>query len=214
MPRGFTPQEKQLISEQLLDQGHKQFSTFGLKKTSVDSLAAAAGISKGAFYLFYPSKEALFMEVVERAEEKFRQEVLASIEQPAATPRTRLLAVLKLSFSLWKTIPLLQVFTSTDYRSLARTIPPETIQAHSRSDRAFVVELVSRCQKAEIPIQAPVDQIGGLLYALFFTSLHEDDIQQISASGAMDILLDLVAAFCLGEVEVQKFPPTAMGSIQ
>ena len=56
MPKGFTQHEKKLINERLLEQGNKQFSAFGLKKTNVEELARAAGISKGAFYLFYNSE--------------------------------------------------------------------------------------------------------------------------------------------------------------
>ena len=66
MPKAFTEQEKELIRKRLLEQGYKQFSAYGLRKTNIEEVASACGISKGAFYLFYPSKEALFMDVVER----------------------------------------------------------------------------------------------------------------------------------------------------
>ena len=73
MPRAFSEQEKELIRKRLLEQGHRQFSAYGLRKTNIEELAEAAGISKGAFYLFYASKEAIFMDVVEQVEERFRQ---------------------------------------------------------------------------------------------------------------------------------------------
>ena len=87
MPKGFTEHEKELIRKRLLEQGYKQFSAYGLKKTNVEELAEASGISKGAFYLFYESKEALFMDVIELAEERFRQEILAAIDLPGPSPR-------------------------------------------------------------------------------------------------------------------------------
>ena len=74
MPKGFTEHEKELIRKRLLKEGYKQFSAYGLKKTNIEELAEAAKISKGAFYLFYESKEALFMDVVEVAEQRYRQE--------------------------------------------------------------------------------------------------------------------------------------------
>ncbi|MBN2550474.1 MAG: helix-turn-helix transcriptional regulator, partial [Anaerolineales bacterium] len=60
MPKGFSDQEKEIIRARLLEQGQRLFSAHGLKKTNIDELAAAAGISKGAFYLFFASKEACF----------------------------------------------------------------------------------------------------------------------------------------------------------
>jgi AcrR family transcriptional regulator len=203
MPKAFTDYEKKLIGERLLEQGTILFSTRGLKKTSIEELAVAAGISKAAFYIFYESKEALFMDVVEQAEKRFRQEVLAVIDMPGPSPRARLFAVLEKAFSLWKTIPFLQFFTGSDYDLLYRRVPVEKIQEHLYSDQEFVDDLVSRCKKAGIPIQAQPEQVNGLLHALFFTVLHEDDFGSENFGGAMDLLLELTAAYCLGEVRIQ-----------
>ena len=65
MPRAFTEHERTVIGKRLLQQGYRQFSAYGLAKTNVEEIAKAAGISKGAFYIFYESKEALFMDVIE-----------------------------------------------------------------------------------------------------------------------------------------------------
>jgi AcrR family transcriptional regulator len=203
VPRAFTEYEKELIGQRLLEQGYSLFSTYGLKKTSIGELAEAAGISKGAFYIFYESKEALFMDVVELAEERFRQEVLAVINLPGPTPRSRLLAVLKQAFGLFKTIPILQFLTSSDYDVLYRRVPAEKLQEHLTHDRVFIEELVTRCRQAGIPIQASTEEISSLFYALVVTILHEQDFGPNSMEGAVDVLLELVAAFCLGEIEIR-----------
>jgi AcrR family transcriptional regulator len=212
MPKPFSEGEKELIRERLLEQGTKQFSTYGLKKTNVEELAEAAGISKGAFYLFYESKEALFMDVTELAEERFRQEVLAAIDLPGPSPRARLYAILKKAFSLWKTIPLLQVFTRSDYELLYRRVPAEKIQEHLSNDRIFITELVTRCREAGIPIVAQPEEITGLLYALFLSILHADDFGAYKLAGTIDLLLELTAAYCLGEVEMQMQNPASATS--
>jgi len=203
MPKAFTEHEKELIGKRLLEQGHKQFSTYGLKKTNIEELTEAVGISKGAFYIFYESKEALFMDVAEQAEEHFRQEVLAVIDLPGPSPRARLLAVLKKVFTRWKMIPLLQFFTRGDYDLLFRRIPEEKLREHLTSDQKFMVELIIRCRQAGIPIQVPVEQFSSLMYALMIVSLHEEDLVPGYSSGAVDLLMELTAAFCLGEVSTQ-----------
>ena len=209
MPKAFTQLEKELIGKRLLEQGYKLFSAYGLKKTNIEELAQAAGISKGAFYLFYESKEALFMDVAEMAERRFRVEILAAIDLPGPSPRARLIAVLKKAFNLLKTIPILQFFTRTDYDLLFRRMPAEKLQEHLASDRMFLEELVARCQQAGIPIQATTEQVSSLLYALFMTSLHEDDFGPNNFIGTIDLLLELVAAFCLGEVAIQVNNPVS-----
>jgi len=203
MPKGFREDEKQRIAAQLLEQGHHLFSTHGLRKVTVEELATAAGISKGAFYLFYASKEALLMDVLEEAEQRFRQTVLAVVDQPGASPRARLFAILQAAFTLWKTLPLLQAFTRGEYDVLLRRLPAAQLQTHLQSDKAFSVELIARCTRAGIPMQITPEVLDDLLHALFFTSMHEDDFGPVHLTGAMVTLLELVAAYCLGEVTLQ-----------
>jgi AcrR family transcriptional regulator len=203
MPKAFSEHEKDLIGKRLLEQGYRLFSAYGLKKTNIEEIAQAAGISKGAFYNFYESKETLFMDVIEQAEIRVRQEVLAVIDLPGLSPRARLFAVLKKAFTLFETMPILQFSAGSDYDLLFRRIPAEKLQEHLASDREFIKELITRCQQAGIPIRAQSEQIVGLLYPLVLAILHEDDLGRNNFSGSIDLLLELVAAFCLGEVEIQ-----------
>ncbi len=204
MPKGFTDQEKGLIRKQLIEQGYRQFSAYGLKKTNIEELAAAATISKGAFYLFYDSKEALFMDVVELAEQRYRQELLKASDRPGPSPRARLYAIFKQAFALIKAVPILQFITGSDFELLFRKLPAERFQAHLASDQSFFVDLVARCCDAGIPIQAEPEEISRLVYPLVLASLHENDLRLDELNGGVDSLLELIAAFCLGEVSLQN----------
>jgi len=201
MPKAFSDYEKKIIQERLLKEGEKQFSTYGLKKTNIEELAQAAGISKGAFYLFYESKESLFMDVTEQAERRFRRELLAMIDQPGPTPRARLAALFKKAFDLVDTIPVLKFLTGGDFDVLFRRVPPEKLQEHFNNDRIFFEELIARCREADIPIQVQSEEIAGLLYPLVLTILHKENIGPDGFSGNFDLLLELIAAYCLGEVQ-------------
>lgn len=64
MARSFTQREKENIKRSLLEACKQSWTQYGYKKTNVDDLCRHAGISKGAFYLFFESKEALFCEVL------------------------------------------------------------------------------------------------------------------------------------------------------
>jgi AcrR family transcriptional regulator len=203
MPKAFTERENELIKNRLVELGYKQFSAYGLKKANVEEIAKAAGISKGAFYNFYESKEALFMDVAELAEQRFRQELLAVIELPGTSPRTRLTAVFKKAFDLLKTIPVLQFITGSDFDLLLRRVPPEKFQEHMANDQKFLNDLIARCKNAGIPIQVPVDEMAGLLYPLVMAGLQQSDLGPNYFSERLDLLLELIAAYCLSEIEVQ-----------
>jgi len=61
----MSPSSRQLDRrERLLESAASLFSHWGFDKTSVDDVAREAGISKGAVYLEFPNKDALFKAVV------------------------------------------------------------------------------------------------------------------------------------------------------
>lgn len=202
MPKAFSEQERQIIQQRLLDQGYKLFSTYGLKKTNVEELARAAGISKGAYYAFYPSKEALFMDVVEEAETRLRQEILAAVEQPGPTPRTRLTRVFLQAFAVLETLPVLKSLTGGDFDLLFRRVPPEMLQEHLGSDQVFITALIARCREAGIDIRLQPEQLVGVLYPLVLAAVRDDDPLISGFPGSLDVLLELVAAYSLGEIEI------------
>ena len=70
MPRSFTEREKENIKRSLQEACKQSWTQYGYKKTSVDDLCKLVGISKGAFYLFFESKEALFCEVLCSVQER------------------------------------------------------------------------------------------------------------------------------------------------
>ena len=209
MPKAFTERDKELIRARLIQAGDKQFSAYGLKKTNIDALARAARISKGAFYLFYESKEALFMDVAEVVEQRYRGEILAAVDRPGPSPRARLLAALKTGFDLLKTTPILRFFNGGDYDWLLRRVPLEKLQAHLDGDRLFFEALAARCQAAGIPIRVRPAAISRLLYPLALASMHAESLGPADVDNNVDVLLELVAAFCLGEVALQ--PPASGG---
>lgn len=200
MPKAFTEQEKDIIADKLVAQGYELFSRLGLKKTTVEELAHAAGISKAAFYGFYTSKEELFMDVVEMAEERYREGILAIVDRPGPSPRARLVAVLEEAFKLWHTIPVLQFFTTDDFVQLSRRVPLEKVEEHAASDEVFMQVLIERCRKAGIPIGVKAEQMRSMMYVLLFAVMHESDMELLS--DGIPVLMELIAAFCLNEVTV------------
>ena len=56
---------QKLSREQILNISALQFKRYGYAATSMEILAKACGLSKASFYYYYPSKEALLMDVLE-----------------------------------------------------------------------------------------------------------------------------------------------------
>ncbi|WP_218970497.1 TetR/AcrR family transcriptional regulator [Metabacillus halosaccharovorans] len=64
IPKGFTEQEKLNINQTLIKNCKLNWQKFGYKKTNIDELCKGSGISKGAFYLFFDTKEDLFLQTL------------------------------------------------------------------------------------------------------------------------------------------------------
>jgi len=62
MAKGFTKHEKNIIKQKLIDSCMECWNRYGYQKTNVAELCEEAGISTGAFYQFFDSKELLFVE--------------------------------------------------------------------------------------------------------------------------------------------------------
>lgn len=197
MPKAFSEHEKETIRAQMREKATKLFEKQGLKKTSVDELAQAAGISKGAFYLFYESKEELFMEILEELEADFRRRIFDFSIRPKSNTRKLLAKLFKDVLLTWEEYPLLKNFSRAEYEYLARKLPPRRIQAHSNRDNEFIDEFMKRIQRNGIPVKASPRVVSNLMKSLFFVGLHREELGTEAYVECMEILADLVARYIL-----------------
>jgi AcrR family transcriptional regulator len=199
MPKAFTEREKAIIRAKLLAKGKELFGAYGVKKTNVEELTQAVGISKGAFYLFYDSKEALFFELVRQFEAEYRDQILRDLAQADLAPRRRFTEMLHGALVRWKENPLFAHFGNDEYEYVARKLPEEQIQAHLQSDVEFSAQLIEACRRAGMAIQAEPKLVTGLMRAVVFLNLHEDDIGSDVHANVVAILIDQIAEYLVKE---------------
>ena len=65
--------------ESILNASKHLFSQFGLRKTSIGDIAREARVAKGTIYKYFPSKEAIFREVVQIESEGFVGEMREAV---------------------------------------------------------------------------------------------------------------------------------------
>lgn len=199
MPKAFTETEKETIRAQMREKGKKLFEKHGLKKTSVDELTEAVGISKGAFYLFYGSKEELFMEILEGFEQEIQTAILNFAARPNTNARKNVSDVLKGFLLTWDNYPLLKNLGKADFDYLVRKLPAERVMQHANSDEEFINQFIKKIKRDGIKVKAPPRVIGNLMKSLFFLSLHREDMGEDAYAETMNILIDLVSGHIVGE---------------
>lgn len=190
MPKGFSEHEKAQIRARLLQKGKEYFATYGVKRSNVEDLTRAAGISKGAFYLFYDSKEALFFELLVQFEDAYHTTLLQIASEPAESPRHQVEAFFQQAFALWKTNPLFQRFSQDEYAYLVRKLPDAQVQVNMHKDVQFVNRLLAQWQAQGVIIDCDPTMFLSIMRALFFVSLHTDDFEQGTYPPLIAFLID------------------------
>jgi len=195
MPKAFSDHEKETIRQQLREAGQRLFAVHGLKKTSVDDLTQATGISKGAFYLFYDSKEELLMEILEQIEVTMQTAILEFALQPEHNARANVRTLLTNLLVLWDEYPLLKQFGQEEYRLLVRKLPPARVQRHVDQDERFVRHFAEKFHREGIPMRIAPYLVANLFKSLFFVSLHRDELGNAAYAETMSVLVDLIAGY-------------------
>ena len=143
MAVGFIPEEKERILILLKQEAKICVSSIGMRKTTVDRLAQAAGISKGAFYKFFESKELLFLEVLEDWHKEIYDTALSVIQRLQGLPQAEraaqgLLAAFRIIVS-----HSLTEFLVADTPFLLRKIPKEIVLKRYHSDAVHLRYIIS-----------------------------------------------------------------------
>ena len=198
MPRGFSEEERETIRRHLQERGKELFSRFGLQKTNVEELTRGVGISKGAFYLFYSSKEELFFDLLEQFEAEVRTSLLRNVALCRAAPREAMKRMLWNALSIWKRNELFTHFSREEFERLARKLPPERLQRHLQSDNLFAGEFAAAWKERGVVLQHEPRIVAGLIRSLFFVSLHEADFGDDVYLDVVELLIDMVAERLVG----------------
>ena len=138
----FTDEQNRLICRNLIREARCCGVTVGMRKTTVEQLANAVGISKGSFYKFFDSKELLFFAMLEDIHtECFAAAQNALQENAALRPADRAAAAI-LAACRWLSEAKAFVFIENDAEFLLHRLPEEVKTAHYHDDETHIRTLL------------------------------------------------------------------------
>jgi AcrR family transcriptional regulator len=193
MPRAFTDNEKRTIQERLIQAGLERFARYGLRKTNVEELTRDTGISKGAFYLFYDSKEELYFDVMAQVESEIQAHLLEVVRSSVEPTKASFRQFLHAALSLLETHPFFVNTSDEDYQYLLRSMPTGRLQEGIDKDEAFVASLLSSWAEKGVLVGYEPRVVSAILRALAFVTTHRSDFEPDVYSQMMDLLVDSVA---------------------
>lgn len=187
MARSFTEREKENIRRNLQEACKQSWTQYGYKKTSVDDLCKQAGISKGAFYLFFESKEALFCEVLCSVQEQICNAALEVIRK--YKEKHGVAEALKLIYREYDKNNFLYESDSTDFTILMNRLSEEQAKKiQESSDMSRQLFLNQPCLKCKVD----ADLAMSVIYSLIM-NIRNRDILPYHHLETFDFMIDHLA---------------------
>ena len=138
----FTDEQNEKIRNDLICEARHFGVTVGMRKTSVEQLTKAVGISKGSFYKFFDSKELLFFAVLEDIHAECFAAAQKSLQDNAALDPADRTAAAILAACRWLSETKAFVFIENDSEFLLRRLPEEVKTAHYHDDETHIRALL------------------------------------------------------------------------
>jgi AcrR family transcriptional regulator len=200
VPRPFTQDERDHIQARLKQAGLDAFARRGLRGTTVEELAQAAAISKGAFYRFYDSKEALLLALLDDYEAAAHAEIEAAV---TADPLGGVDHLIDTAVHALVRQPLLAVLMTEEGARVLQAWPADQRARLLDRDARLVERVVGVIRAAGGDTGVPDRVLLGLLRSLVFVGLHRDDIGPD--------LVEEVSAWLKHVLRAAVRPPVAAG---
>lgn len=194
MPKKFSDEEKERIRAKLIETGKRLFSSLGLQKTSVVDLTKPIGIAQGSFYLFYDSKESLYMDIVALEEERVRTSVFDRYLADGAMTRNKFAEFLRESIRCIEESPILQqLYDEQTVEALFRKLPQQAIEEHFAEDAGALDPFLERGRSEGWLADKDPDAVVSLIRSLVLFALQKQRIGEKHYEATLQLLIECIA---------------------
>ncbi|MGP3913307.1 TetR/AcrR family transcriptional regulator [Nonomuraea sp. 10N515B] len=196
MPPAFTAEEKARITRLLLETGEKLFTSQGLRKTSLEELMTPTGVAKSSFYVFFDSKEALYLELMLRQSGDVKRRVIDGALLSTDDTREGLRRFLHATLDELSANPLWRRLMThpEEMQAVARKLDPQRIAAMADNPATALGEfLTARTARGDLIAAEPAVLVGVLQCVLLVPMFAERLGDPSLRPKILDLLIDIVA---------------------
>jgi len=172
----FTEEQNETIRRDLIREARCCGVTVGMRKTSVEQLTEAVGISKGSFYKFFDSKELLFFAVLEDIHTECFAAAQKSLQENAAIDPAIRTAAAILAACRWLSETKAFVFIENDAEFLLHRLPEEVKTAHYHDDETHIRQLL---EKYDLVPSRSISLAAATVRGLILTVSHKEQIGEL-----------------------------------
>ena len=172
----FTEEQNETIRRDLIREARCCGVTVGMRKTSVEQLTEAVGISKGSFYKFFDSKELLFFAVLEDIHTECFAAAQKSLQENAAIDPASRTAAAILAACRWLSETKAFVFIENDAEFLLHRLPEEVKTVHYHDDETHIRLLL---EKYGLVPKRGISLAAATVRGLILTVSHKEQIGEL-----------------------------------
>lgn len=193
MPRGFSEDQMERFRSKLIEAAFDALKDKGVRKTTVGELAKAAGLSTGAFYKFFPSKEALFFTVYDRTEERLKTEVLSTLQTSADMSPLALRLIVKQVLRSETMQALFRLMRKEEFDYMLRSTDAALVEQHIQKDHQFAQDALDQLRAKGLDVQIEEGLLLDYLFALFVLCYEKEQYAR-HAEQIIDTFIDTIVA--------------------
>ncbi len=186
MTAPFSESEKIAIQHALKEAAKECLQKYGIKKTTVDELTQKAGISKGAFYRFYPSKELLFFDILSDMHSEFYAVARKVLKERTDLPLKERIEKALLDTLMYILHADFLQHIEKEFSYLTRKIPEKIQKEHSLSGD---LEVKSIIEEFQLPVSSSDEVIFAFMRTFETLIIHQDTIGKKHLENILKILV-------------------------
>ena len=193
MPKQFSEQERRKIDARLLSVARDLLAHRSARKIVVEELTRAAGISKGSFYLFYPTKETLFYEVMRLEERTVQGPLIAALESLDPPTPDAVAGILVRGLAMVDENPVFHRMLDPDeIERIGRNVPADYHDRHRSNDTGALAPVLTRWQADGHLRGDPVEHLVGVIRAMYVLALHRRELGEDQFDATRETLVRTV----------------------
>lgn len=190
----FTELEKEKIREELLKVAYRFFIDKGFKSTSLEDITSSVGIAKSSFYIFFESKEILYMELLAHEGEQIEKQVWPKVIAAKDIRSAIKIYLNEMALELEdKILTQRLVYDLEEYKIVSRKLNPDYVGSEHLRSIVPLMEFIKLRQDSNEIIDEEPGIIAGVLRAAWLIGSQKGDLQQYNYERIKELLFEAVA---------------------
>ena len=190
----FTQLEKERIKKELFEVAYRFFVEKGFKSTSLEDITSSVGIAKSTFYVFFQSKEMLYMELLSHEGEQIENQVWPKVLAAEDIRSAIKIYLDEMALELEnKILTQRLMYDLEEYKLVSRKLNPEYVGSENLRSITPLMDFIRSRQDSKEIIDEEPSVIAGVLRAALLIGSQKGDLLEYNYEMIRELLFEAVA---------------------